>query len=141
MPRALEQHRSAKVGDPFFHAFGHLRAQDYIELGGNHQRRLIDALWEARAIFPVLVNIAVPIETTAKAGLGERAHEHLEILVGEKSAVRTIRKAVEKAAAGGAKDAGRRSAHGGGVKLGRVLIEATQRARHVALKFGLCNPG
>src|SRR4029077_20812885 len=93
---------------------------------------------QAGALFPVAIDVAIPVERPAKATLLEGSHENLEVIVAEKAAVRKIAQMVEHAAAG-------RTQHSRGqfVQLGEVdalerfaaLVERAQAAAHVAPEF------
>src|SRR5216683_2250466 len=98
MSRSLYQHGPAQVRHPRLHASRHLRPQHDVALRGDHQGRLLDAIFAARAFLPASIDASIPVETAAKSSLLERAQEDVEVFIGEKFAVRTIRESCQQSA-------------------------------------------
>src|SRR6185295_11205846 len=104
------------------------------------QRRLLDlGAAEVRRRLPVAIEVAVPVEAAAEAGLLEGAGEDLEVLGGQVGAGRGIGHAVEQATLVRAEDTRRLRRLQERFESGAVgaLIEAAQGAAGIAIELGL----
>src|SRR5271155_4175290 len=139
MARALDQHGLAQVGHPGLHPFSHLGTQHDVELRGDHQSGLLDAIGLTGALLPAPIHASIPVQAAAKAALLVRAHEDLEVFVGEKFSVRPIRESIEQPAAGPSKHTLWSLANLGRIDFRRVLVEAAQRSGYVAFELRFCH--
>src|ERR1019366_5619162 len=94
-------------------------------------------LGKIRALLPISIDVAIPVQSAAEAGFLECFDEHLEIRGGEKFPVRRIDEAIEDSTARRSENSRRRLPDVLGAEVRRILIKSAQRAAHVALQFFL----
>src|SRR3984893_3325577 len=139
MAGSLDLH-ALEVGHPSLHAERLLGPEHEIEFGGDHQSGLIHPLGQIGRLLPVAVNVAIPIESAAKAGLLESLHVNVELGLAHVLDQRPVGKPIEQSAAGGTEYARRRPLCERR-KWNGIAIKTAQRSADIALEFGLSNAG
>src|SRR5271170_5676690 len=89
-----------EIGYPSLHAQRLLGPQHEVEFGGYHQRRLTDMIGQVGRLLPVAIDIAIPVESAAKASFLKGPDVDVEVGLGHKFAEWPVGQAIDQTAAG-----------------------------------------